>query len=176
MATASAARRPRPASGSSQPAWVWLAGAAVAAVLMLVAWFPFGALSKQRHELGAANAQLSKLKDETRALQGEQGRLKDPKELARIAREQYQLVNPGDRVVQVLPPTANQSALATGKQPFAGDPGLKPPVAPSAAGLLGDGVQAAAASQPTAKAKAKAAVRQPEGFWQRALRTLEFWR
>lgn len=158
------------------PSWVWPVGALVASAVLVAAWFPFGSWTHQRAAQSAASSQLSKLKAETKALQHEQVRLKDPKELARIAREQYQLVNPGDRVVQVLPPTANQSALATGKQPFAGDPGLKPPVAPSAAGLLGDGTQATEV-QPNATPKAAAASEPPsQGFVQRVLRTLEFWR
>ena len=177
MATASAVRGSRQANGGRYPSWVWPVGALVAAVVLLAAWFPFGSWSNQRRELSSASAQLIRLKGETKALQGEQQRLKDPKELARIAREQYQLVNPGDRVVQVLPPTASQSSLATGKEPFAGDPGLKPPVAPSAAGLLGDGAQVAtvpSAAKP--KAKAAAAEAKPKGFVERVLRTLELWR
>ena len=174
MATASTAR-----TGllGRYPSWAWPVGALVISAVLVAAWFPFGSWSHQRAALSAASSQLSKLKSETKALQHEQVRLKDPRELARIAREQYQLVNPGDRVVQVLPPTASQSSLATGKQPFAGDPGLKPPVAPSAAGLLGDGTQATEV-QPNAAPKAPAPANEPpsQGFVQRVLRTLEFWR
>lgn len=171
MTTASATRGA--GKGAKVTAWMWIVGALAAAAVILAAWFPFTALGHQRSELAASSAQLSKLKGETKALQREQARLQDPKELARIAREQYQLVNPGDRVVQVLPPTASRSALATGKEPFAGDPGLRPPVSPSAAGLLGDraGAPLEAVAKPAPPSKAQA-----EGFLQRVVRTLQFWR
>ena len=56
-------------------------------------------------------------------------------EIARIAREQYQLVNPGQQAYEVLPPTRASKAGTT----YAGDPALKGPVAPSSASVLPPG-------------------------------------
>lgn len=176
VVTASSAARGKAKSMKVQaaPSWLWIVGALVVATALIAAWFPFSALGSQRSAQASASAQLSKLRAETQALQGEKAKLKSPSELSKVAREQYQLVAPGDRVVQVLPPTANQPSLSTGKQAFAGDPGLRPPVAPSAAGLITDGESAAAAGlgHPNTQQPAH----HGQGFFDRVLSTLEFWK
>ena len=75
-----------------------------------------------------------------------------------LAREQYQLVAPGQSLIQVLPGTST----ASGTQ-YSGDPGLQPLAPPSSLASL----PAASTTHPhTSPTK---------GFVSRLLHTLEFW-
>ncbi len=160
-----------------------LAGAALLSLIILGAWFPANALFHQRSNLAAANASLSELHQQDAALAQARKDLSSSAEIARIAREQYQLVNPGQQAYEVLPPTRASKAGTT----YAGDPALKGPVAPSSASVLPPGSETGTTqstsngrtgtgtgtahgtppSQPTA---------QPSGFVGRVLSSLEFWR
>ena len=75
-----------------------------------------------------------------------------------LAREQYQLVAPGQSLIQVLPENSAGQVTAS-----SADPGFQPLVAPSDAAPL-------AGSTPHVKASHHA------GFVSRLVRTLEFWR
>ena len=77
-------------------------------------------------------------------------------EIARIAREQYQLVNPGQQAYEVLPPTRASKAGTT----YAGDPALKGPVAPSSASVLPPGSETG-----TTQSTAGARHRHRHGAW-----------
>ena len=57
------------------------------------------------------------------ALAQERKNLSDSSEISRIAREQYQLVSPGQQAFEVLPKTGSSDAEA----PYSGDPGLSAP-------------------------------------------------
>ena len=72
---------------------------------------------------------LAGLRKQDVALAQEKKNLSNADEIGRIAREQYQLVSPGQQAYEVLPP-AGSSATGT---PYAGDPGSTAPVAPTAA-------------------------------------------
>ncbi len=182
---------------------VILAGSALLSVLMLGLWFPASALYHQHQAIAATTTQLTQLRQQDRALAEEQRLLKSPAEVERLAREQYQLVSPGQRAYQILPP----SASGKGDAAYAGDPGLQPLVSPSAAaelppGTLGPG-SAGAAAQPSgvtlgeaagpgshssAGQRAQGQAATPGGaphgsahpggpdFFGRIVRTLEFWR
>ena len=76
----------------------------------------------------ATEAELNALHAQDAALAQENKNLSDAGEIGRIAREQYQLVSPGQQAYEVLPPSG---ATATGT-PYAGDPGSDGPVTPSA--------------------------------------------
>jgi hypothetical protein len=111
------------------------------------------------------------------ALAAEQKNLDTPSEIERIAREQYDLVLPGQAAFQVLPP----NGPATGTDaPYAGDPGLAAPVDPSGAPELPPGALALpapvghheAAARPGPPRTAVAA----GGLFSRIVSTLEFWR
>ncbi len=71
---------------------------------------------------------MSALHKQDAALAQEKKNLSDPGEIGRIAREQYQLVNPGQQAYEVLPP----SGAAAAGTPYAGDPGSAGPATPSA--------------------------------------------
>lgn len=98
-------------------------------MVVLVVWFPFSALVHQRQALATTESQLSELRQQDQGLQQEKKNLAEPSEVERIARQQYQLVSPGQQVYEVLPPS-DSGGKAT--DPYSGDPGLKGPVSPSA--------------------------------------------
>jgi cell division protein FtsB len=147
-----------------------LIGAVIVSGVILVAWFPGRSLIHQRSTLAGATAQLSQLHQQDAALTQEEKKLSDSSEIARIAREQYQLVSPGQQAFEVLPP----SGSAASGTPYAGDPGSKAPVAPSAASELPPG-GLAATTVPTRTSTVHARP-SAEGALQRMLNTLEFWR
>ena len=59
----------------------------------------------QRASLAGTNGQLLQLRSEDAALNQERQNLSDAAEVGRIAREQYQLVSPGQKAYEVLPPS-----------------------------------------------------------------------
>jgi len=153
-----------------------LIGSAVLAALVLVAWFPGGPLLQQHQALAATDSALATLRHEDAALATEQKNLNTPSEIERIAREQYDLVLPGQAAFQVLPPNGPAGTDA----PYATDPGLAAPVTPSGtAELPGNGVTvgtpAAAPHHASRPAHVTAAAAQGSVF-SRILQTLEFWR
>lgn len=150
--------------------WIIFGVAATVAVLMMAAWFPFSALLGQRHALSQTQAQLTDLASQDRALAKEQEKLTQPAEISRLARQQYQLVQPGQKLVQVLPPSGAPSAL--GGAPTPGDPGLAPLVRPSAVALLPAGTSA----HPTSPSHPASSGHQQPGILSRIVGSLEFWK
>jgi cell division protein FtsB len=191
-----AARRPKVAPATGPPSRaerrraaqvrrgrVALVAAVVVAVAVVVAWFPASALYHQRAAVNATAAQLQALRAQDRALAVEQQSLSLPAEIERLARQQYQLVNPGQQAYQVLEP--NGPANSGSSAPFAGDPGLQKPVAPSVDGLLPPGALSAATTTTTVPGHhgpssppttAPAGAPAPTSFLGRLVQTLEFWR
>ena len=149
-------------------------GAVVVAAVVLFAWFPAGSLLNQRSNLAATEAQLAALQKQDAALAQEKKNLSDAGEIGRIAREQYQLVSPGQQAYEVLPP----SGAAAAGTPYAGDPGSDGPVTPSATPELPPG----GVTTTTVPATASGARRQRDGassgsgLVSRMLHALEFWR
>ncbi len=158
-----------------------MAAGALLSLAVLVTALPVSALLAQRSQLAATAAELTHLRQQNEALTVEHHQLTDTAEVARLAREQYQLVTPGQSLFTILP------ASGTGGSPTAAtDPGLLPPVAPAnapgmspdpglptqtAPGAATDGQ--APSSVPAANADAEAG---GGGFWRRVEDTLEFWR
>ncbi len=150
--------------------------AAVAAVVVVAAWFPADALYHQHQQLSSSTSQLDTLQRQNDALRQEARRLESPAEVARIARQQYQLVDPGQQVYEVLPaPSASGGTDA-------GDPGQQPPVTPSGAselpaGSIGSSTSGAARhAGGTAAGAPSSATGGSSGVLGRILDTLEFWR
>ena len=126
-------------------------GAIVASAVVLFAWFPAGSLLSQRTDLHGTQAELNALHAQDSALAQESKNLSDPGEIGRIARQQYQLVSPGQQSYEVLPP----SGATTGGTPYAGDPGSDDPVTPSATSELPPGgVTTTTTTNPAAPAAA----------------------
>ncbi|HVA52819.1 MAG TPA: septum formation initiator family protein [Acidimicrobiales bacterium] len=130
------------------------------AVVMLVGWFPASALWHQQTQINATAAQIKALQRQESALTS-QAKSVDTKAAATdLAREQYQLVSPGQSLVQVLPGNA-----AGQVSPSSADPGLQPLVSPANGGL-------SVGSTPSTPAKHTGA----NAYLSRLVRTLEFWR
>ena len=129
--TAARAEAPATSAAAVAPGCCWPARS-WSRRLMLVAWFPLlvaarPALAAQRRRGPAGHAQ-----GQDAALAQEQKNLSDSGEIGRMAREQYQLVEPRPAAVQVLPPSGTPTPGGAGQAPYPGDPGLTSPVAPSA--------------------------------------------
>jgi cell division protein FtsB len=157
-----------------------LIGGALLSAIILGAWFPANALYHQHASLASANAQLNELHAQDNALAKERKNLSSSAEIARIAREQDQLVSPGQQAFEVLPPSGSAKADA----PYSGDPALTAPVAPSSASELPPGSETAttqtstttppaASSGGSAKAHRTTASSSMLG---RIVSSLEFWR
>jgi len=123
-----------------------LIGGALLSAIILGAWFPANALYQQHASLASVNAQLHALHAQDNALAQESKNLRSTSEIARIAREQDQLVSPGQQALAVLPPTSSAKADA----PYAGDPALAAPVAPSSASELPPGSETTTTQQAAA--------------------------
>ena len=167
------AHAPRGAIGRAR---LLLLGAVVLTAVVLFAWFPAGSLLSQRSALTSTQSQLATLHQQDASLTQEKKNLNDSGEIGRIARQQYQLVNPGQQAYEVLPP----SGAATPGTPYAGDPGSTGPVAPSATSELPPG-SVTTTTTPSASSAAghggRAALPSGgTGFVGRMLHSLEFWR
>ena len=158
-------------AGPAARARLMLLGSVVISAVVLFAWFPAGSLLHQRSTLTASEAQLSSLHKQDAALAQEKKNLSDAAEIGRIAREQYQLVSPGQGAYEVLPPSG---ATAAGT-PYAGDPGSAAPVTPSATPELPPG-GVTTTTAPTLSGSAGTSAPTSSGFVSRMLHTLEFWR
>jgi len=157
-----------------------LIGGALLSVVILGAWFPANALFHQRASLASANAQLAQLHQQDAALAQESKNLSNSSEIARIAREQYQLVSPGQQAIEVLPRTGTAKANA----PYAGDPARHAPVAPSSAAELPPGSATTPTTVPATVTHGTVSsgvstthhATSKRGVFGRMLGALEFWR
>jgi cell division protein FtsB len=162
--------------------------AAVIALVILGTSFPWSVLVTQHGQLSSASAQLHALQTENRLLAEQEQQLNSNAEINRLARQDYQMVMPGQTLYDVLPP----SGLSTSSPGDAtsGDPGDQPLVAPAnAPNMTPDpGLpQAPPSTDPsTTKAGKDAAASTgtagtgsapaPSSFWSRVTNTLEFWK
>jgi cell division protein FtsB len=147
-------------------------GALLFSAVVLLAWFPASSLLNQHSDLASTSGQLSALHKQDAALAQEKKNLSDAGEIGRIAREQYQFVDPGQRAYEVLPP----SGAAAAGTPYAGDPGSTGPATPSATPELPPG-GVTTTTPPTGRAgNATAAPSSSSGLLGRMLHSLEFWR
>jgi cell division protein FtsB len=84
---------------------VWPVVATVALVAVLfVGVFPTRTYLAQRAATDAAEEQLAVLREQSELLEARAHRLHDEDEIERLAREQYNLVRPGEEAYAVLPP------------------------------------------------------------------------
>ncbi len=133
--------------------------AVVTAAVILVGWFPLNAIWRQQSELDSTIAQINVIKNQQRALTLQAKSIDSRAAATLLAREQYQLVRPGQSLIQVLP---GNGSIAQGT----GDPGLQPLVSPSSVSTL---VTPTSTKHATHQSSLKA-------FVSRLVRTLEFWR
>jgi len=132
--------------------------AIVTAIAMLVVWFPLSTLWRQQSALDSTAAQIAAIKSQDRSLTAQAKSVSSKAQAIAMAREQYQLVSPGQSLIQVLP---GSGGYVTAN---AGDPGFQPLAAPVSNAPTGE--QSTPAVTP----------RTSNGFLARFVRTLEFWR
>jgi cell division protein FtsB len=151
---------------------LWFLVALAVAAIVLVAWFPASSLFHQRSDLSGTQGQLAALHKQDAALAQEKKNLSDAGEIGRIARQQYQLVSPGQKAYEVLPP----SGAAAAGTPYAGDPGSDSPSTPSATPELPPG-GVTTTTTPAGHATHTATAPAPaSGLLTRMMHALEFWR
>ncbi len=130
--------------------------AVVTAGAMVAIWFPFAALWQQQHQIAQASAALAAVRGEQRALDVQSRQVASTRAQRDLARADYQLVSPGQSLIQVLPGRA-----ANGVWTLRDDPGYQPLARP-------DTVPAATTLHASASPS--------RSFLERLVRTLEFWR
>lgn len=135
--------------------------ALVTAAVMLVGWFPASALWHQQAQLNATASEIRSVQRQEAILTGEAKSVDTKAAATQLARAQYQLVNPGQSLIQVLPGDSAGQVSANSV-----DPGFQPLVSPSTAATPGT-----APTTPT-----RSTHHQDHGFLSRLVRTLEFWR
>jgi cell division protein FtsB len=174
--------RKNPTSARTRRNRIPVAVAAVFAVAVLAAGFPLSNLFTQHHQLSAAAAELSQLQHSNRLLAEQEQQLNSKAEINRLARQDYQLVSPGQTLYDVLPPSGTGSTVLPGGTP-SGDPGSQPLVSPSHAPDMSPDPglpQAPSTVDPSTVAKSgsagSAAPTSPSTFWGRVSNTLQFWK
>lgn len=140
------------------PRWV-LPLAVLTAIAIIAVAFPFKTLWRQQVALNAASSQITQLHTQSSTLTQRAKAVSTRAAAIALAREEYQLVQPGQRLIQVLPGNgAGYVALNST------DPGLQPLVNPTSGPL------------PSSTTPSPASTSAPAGFVSRFVRTLEFWR
>ena len=93
---------------------VWPTVVSVAFVVVLfAAVFPTRTYLAQRASIARAEEQLEVLEAQNRALEERQAELNDDAEIERLAREQYNLVRPGEEAYALLPSPASPTPSST---------------------------------------------------------------
>jgi cell division protein FtsB len=132
----------------------------VTAVALLVASFPLATLWHQTTEINAVSHHIAQSQQAQATLASLTNHLATKQESVLLARSEYQLVQPGERLIQVVPTNATTNSLGNG------DPANDALVSPATAqGFLTN-------STLTPRATPHAA----PGLLSRLVRTLEFWR
>ena len=80
-----------------------IGGGACAVGVLALGVFPTRDFLEQRADLGSTQEQLSVLREQNGALEERIEALSTPEEIERLAREQYNLVHPGEEAYSVLP-------------------------------------------------------------------------
>jgi hypothetical protein len=126
-------------------------------VFMLAYWFPATLLWNQHQQISQVNSQIVSLQQQQRVLKAQAKSIDSKTALTNLARSQYQLVKPGQSLIQILDGT-NSIRLGGGT----GDPGQQPLASPT----VGNSVPSVSVKSTFAKSN----------FIIRFVRSLEFWR
>ncbi len=133
--------------------------ALVTAIAILAMWFPVRTFLHQQSQLDATSSQISMIQRQQKVLSLQAHSISSKAAATLLARQQYQLVEQGQSLIQVLP-----GSVAGHPTQWSGDPGDQPLVSPSSVSSL-------VPSVPT-----HATAHGQSGFLARLVRTLEFWR
>ncbi len=156
--------------------------------LVLATSFPVSALMRQHRQASAATAELRALTTGNDSLQQQASELSQPANIATLARQDYDLVRPGQKAYTVLPLPGSMHSSAASSGHSSLD---QAPVAPGSAeseallgygGLNGAGNhgdsspstnQGQGQAQGQAQAQAGSSTKSAHGLWGRVLDTLE---
>jgi hypothetical protein len=141
------------------PRWV-LPLAVLAAIAIVAVSFPFKTLWRQQIALNSASSQIAQTNRQAAALTQQAKAVSTEAAAIALAREDYQLVQPGQRLIQVLP--GNGAGYVAQNST---DPGFQPLVNPASGVVPSSGTSNTASSSSGL-----------HGFVSRFVRTLEFWR
>jgi hypothetical protein len=133
--------------------------AVLTAIAVVAVAFPFKTLWRQQVELNAASSQISQISRQSAALTVRAKAVSTQAAAIALAREQYQLVQPGQSLIQVLPGNGTGYVAQNST-----DPGFQPLVDPTSGGV------------PTNSATSTSTPTGLHGFASRFVRILEFWR
>ena len=134
----------------------------LAAIAVVVVAFPFQTLWRQQSALNQARSQIAQINRQSAALTQQAKAVSTTAAAIALAREDYQLVQPGQSLIQVLPGNgAGYVALNST------DPGTQPLV------NIGQGVVPTSGATSSSAGSSHTGV---QGFVSRFVRTLEFWR
>jgi cell division protein FtsB len=84
--------------------WFLLTFFVVLAGITLLAVFPARTYISQRHDLAAADERVKILSEQNKQLSTRVSKLHTDAEIERLARQQYDLVKPGEEAYAILPP------------------------------------------------------------------------
>ncbi len=124
---------------------------------MLASWFPARLLWSQHQQISQVNAQITALQQQERVLKAQAKTIDSKIALTNLARSQYQLVKPGQSLIQILDGKGTIS-LGMGS----GDPGQQPLAPPSVGNTI-----------PSVSVRTGAS---HSNILSRFVRSLEFWR
>ena len=99
-------------------------------VVLFAAVFPTRTFLAQRASISGAQEQLDVLEEQNAALEARADLLRDDAEIERLAREQYNLVRPGEEAYALLPAPAPPSTVAPAEEGADAAPPLVGPPAP----------------------------------------------
>ena len=155
--------------------------AAVIALVIVATSFPFSDFVHQHRAVAAEAAQLSQLQRANALLAEKRRQLSSDAEVKRLARQNYQLVSPGQALYEVLPPSGGTRAPMTAGSPVAGDPADQPLYDPANApsATPDPGLPAAlpvSSGSTTATPSPSTSPAPTGGFWSRVTSTLQFWK
>jgi hypothetical protein len=131
----------------------------VTAVIMLALWFPASALWHQQSQLESTAAQIQAVQRQEQAIKTQAKTIDTKAAATELAREQYQLVAPGQSLIQVLPGDSAGQVSANSV-----DPGFQPLVSPSSAAPI------------ESTTSTKSTHSSIDNYVSRLVRTVEFWR
>jgi cell division protein FtsB len=164
--------------------------AVVFAAAVLGGALPWSTLADQHAQLSSASAQISELKAENHELAVQAGQLSNRATQAGLARQDYGLVESGQKAYDILPPAGTAASSVTGAGHVPLD---EPPVVPGSRrseALLGvdsgsvtpagDAARTSAATvaggqHPAVPGGSSADHLGARSFWSRVAHTLEFW-
>ncbi len=159
---------------------------AVFALAIIGTSFPFSTLLSQHRVLSAEAAQLRQIQGDNQLLAEQDRQLSSSTEVDRLARQEFQLVLPGQTLFDVLPPSgtsvsttrgdpANQPLVSPSSAPdMSPDPGFPRSVTP--AGGAGTVHSTAGSGAGASSSDGKGSASSSSSFWSRVAGTLEFWK